>query len=398
MSKRRAVITAVTIEGLSQTDVARRYGVTQGWVSKLLTRYRDEGDSAFEPRSRRPHSNPNQVSDVVNHLIVNLRDQLSGQGLDAGPETIAWHLEHHHQTTVSVSTVRRRLITAGRITPEPRKRPRSSYIRFEADLPNETWQTDVTHYWLGPPRNNQSNRAEILTWLDDHSRYALSVTAHAVVTGETVVDTFTQAAETHRFPASALSDNAFYYTTRFAGGKGGRNAFETLLAARKIKQKNSQPNHPTTCGKVERFQQTMKNWLRAQPSQPATLDELQALLDSFVDIYNHHRPHRSIGRRTPSVAYNALPKTGPTNNTATNPHYRTRHDHIDTTGKVSLRRAGRMHHIGIGRAHTGTPVTLIIEDLDIRVIATQTGELLRHLTLDPNRDYQPQKTRKPRTA
>ena len=387
MSKRRAIIVAVTIEGVSQTEAARRYGVSESTVSRLLARYRADGDTAFEPRSRRPHSNPNQVADVVNTLIVNLRDRLTGQGLDAGPETIRWHLEHHHQITVSVSTIRRRLVAAGRVTPQPRKRPRSSYTRFEADLPNETWQSDTTYYLLGPWQRHQRNRAEILTWLDDHSRYALSVTAHQPVTGHTVTDTFTRTAATHGYPASVLTDNAMVYTTRFAGGRGGRNHLETLLASLGIEQKHSRPNHPTTCGKVERFQQTLKQWLRAQP-QPTTIVELQTLLDTFVGIYNHHRPHRSLNRRTPAVVYQLLPKAGPT--ATTNPHYRIRHDHIDRTGTVSIRRAGRMHHIGIGRAHTGTPVTLLINDLDIRVIATQTGELLRHLTLNPNHDYQPQ--------
>lgn len=389
MSKRRAIITAVTIEGISQAEAARRYEVSESTVSRLMARWRTEGDTALEPRSRRPHSNPNQLADVVNNLIVNLRDQLTSQGLDAGPETIAWHLQHHHDITVSRSTIRRRLIAANRITPNPRKRPRSSYIRFAADLPNEMWQTDVTHHWLGSWRHDQTNRAEILTWLDDHSRYALSVTAHLPVTGDIVVQTLQNASETHGPPASVLSDNALYYTTRFSGGRGGRNHLETFCATNGITQKHSRPAHPTTCGKVERFQQTLKQWLRAQPHQPANLESLQTLLDTFTNTYNHHRPHRSIGRRTPATAYNAIPKATPATN-PNNPHYRIRQDIVDTTGRVSLRRAGRLHHIGIGRPHTGTPVTLIIADLDIRVINTQTGELLQHLTLNPERDYQPQ--------
>ena len=132
----------------------------------------------------------------------------------------------------------------------------------------------------------------------------------------------------------------------------------------------------------------MKKWLNAQQPQPATITELQALIDDFVDEYNHRRPHRSLSRATPTVAYHRLPKTGPAGSYR-GPHYRIRHDRIDKTGAVSLRRGGRMHHIGIGRAHKGTPVILLIDNLDIRVIATDTGELLRHLTLDPTRGYQP---------
>ena len=178
------------------------------------------------------------------------------------------------------------------------------------------------------------------------------------------------------------------YTTRHSGGKGGRNAFEARLAHLGIEQKNSAPNHPTTCGKVERFQQTLKKYLTAQ-HRANDLNQLQGLLNEFTDTYNNHRPHRSLGRTTPAAAYQRLPKTTPEHNSA-DIHFRVRHDHIDKTGSVTIRHNSRLHHIGIGRAHKHTTVTLLIADLDIRVVATQTGELLRHLTLDPTRDYQPQ--------
>jgi transposase InsO family protein len=385
MSKRRAVILSVVVEGLSQAETARLYSVSEATVSRLLARYRQEGDAAFEPRSRRPKTSPTETPARVVELIVNLRRELAAQGLDAGPATIAWHLETHHATAVSIATIRRRLLAAGLITPEPRKRPKSSYIRFEADLPNETWQSDFTHWSLA-----DGTDTEILSWLDDHSRYALSITAHQPVTGDAVVDTFLDTTADQGFPASVLTDNALVYTVRFAGFPGGRNKLEVTLAALGITQKHSRPNHPTTCGKVERFQQTLKRWLRQQP--PATdLAALQAQLDAFADEYNHRRPHGSLDRRTPAVVYDLLPKTGPTG-TGAGPHHRVRHDHVDTTGAISLRRGGRMHHIGIGRAHAGTPVILLINDLDIRVVDRNTGELLRRLTLDPTRNYQPRGT------
>lgn len=147
MAKRRSIILSVTVEGLSQAEAARRYEVSEATVSRLMSRYRVEGEAAFEPRSRRPHTSPTKVSDVLNERIVNLREDLTRQGLDAGPVTIAWHLEREGHT-VSISTIRRRLVAAGLIEPTPKKRPRSSYIRFAAELPNECWQSDVTHYRL----------------------------------------------------------------------------------------------------------------------------------------------------------------------------------------------------------------------------------------------------------
>jgi len=382
MSKARAIILSVTVEGVTQSEVAARFGVSKSWVSKLIARYRLEGDAAFEPRSRRPKTSPTKVVDVVNQAIVNLREELVSDGLDAGPHTIQWHLAQHHSINVSVSTIRRRLLAAGLIEPAPHKRPRSSYIRFEAALPNETWQSDFTHIWLA-----NGSDTENITWLDDHSRYALHVSCHHRITGDIVRDTFNQTAQIHGFPASVLTDNGLVYTVRFAGFPGGRNQLETRLSELGITQKHTRPSHPTTTGKVERFQQTMKKWLTAKPPAP-NLAELQNLIDEFVDIYNHRRVHTSIGKVTPAVAYNRLPKDQP-GNTGTNTHHRIRHDRIDKTGAVSLRRAGRMHHISIGRAHKGTAEILIINDLDIRVIATNTGELLRHLTLNPNTGYQP---------
>ena len=191
-----------------------------------------------------------------------------------------------------------------------------------------------------------------------------------------------------------LTDNGMVYTARFARGVGGRNQLETLLGLLGIDQKHSRPNHPTTCGKVERFQQTMKKWLAAQ-APATTIAELHEHIDKFIVTYNQHRPHRSLQRRTPAVVYTLLPKATPQNGGA-GIHIRVRIDTIDTIdnhGKVSLRRAGHMHHIGLGRAHKGAPVLLLIADLDIRVVNRNTGELLTELTLDPTRGYQPQ-TRK----
>jgi transposase InsO family protein len=388
MSKARLVITAVVAEGRSQGEVARAYGVSQGWVSRLVARYRAEGETAFAPRSRRPVTSPAAIAEGTVELIIGLRKELAGAGLDAGPQTIAWHLAHHHQVRVSAATISRYLTRAGLVTPEPRKRPRSSYIRFAAELPNERWQSDFIHWHLAG-----GQETEIVSWIDDHSRYALSVTAHPVTTGQVTLATFRAAVAAHGAPASTLTDNGMVYTTRFSGGRGGRNALENELRHLGVTQKNGRPNHPQTQGKVERFQQTLQKWLTAQP-RAATLAGLQAPLDAFTAYYNTRRPHRSLPHRsTPATAYAARPKATPGDRTA-DTHNRLRRDRIDDTGKVTLRHGGRLYHIGIGRTHARTHVIMLIQDRHIRVIHAATGELLRQLTLDPTRDYQP--TGKPR--
>ena len=205
---------------------------------------------------------------------------------------------------------------------------------------------------------------EILTWLHDHSRYALSVTAHHRVTGPIVLDTFRKAYAAHGIPASTLTDNGMVFTTRLAGGKGGRNQLENELRRLDVVQINSTPNHPTTCGKVERFQQTLKKWLTRQPAATTTT-ELQTQLDAFTDEYNHRRPHRSLDHRaTPATAYQARPKAAP--GTREDTHDRVRTDRIGQAGSVTLRLNGRLHHIGIGRIHYRTRVLILVQDLDIR--------------------------------
>ena len=324
---------------------------------------------------------PGEVVD----LIVRLREELTDAGLDAGPDTIAWHLEHDHHVVVSRSTISRHLTRGGLVTPEPRKRPKSSYVRFEAAMPNETWQSDFTHYRL-----TDGTDVEILTWLDDCTRYALSVTAHRRVTGPIVTATFRETLTRYGIPASTLTDNGMVYTVRLAGGRGGRNTFEAELRRLHIIQKNSRPAHPTTCGKVERFQQTMKKWLRAQTDQPESIAQLQPLLDTFVDAYNHRRPHRSLPHRaTPATRYNTMPKAVPGESRDPDTHDRVRHDRVDKAGSVTIRHNGRLHHIGIGRIHEGTYVILLVQDLHITVVNAITGELLRDLTLNPHIDYQP---------
>ena len=388
MSRAKLVITAITVEGLSQAEVARRYGVSAAWVSRLMARFRDEGEAAFEPRSRRPKTSPTAASQDVVAAVLGERDRLVAAGHDAGPETIHWHLEQSAAVPrlPSRATIARILTRHGRVRPEPKKKPKSAYLRFEAAQPNECWQSDFTHYPL-----TTGTDVEVITWLDDHSRYALHLSAHPRITGQIVLSTFRAAITEHGCPASTLTDNGMVYTVRHAGHgrRGGRNAFETELATLGIRQKNGRGNHPQTQGKVERFQQTMKKWLAKQPTQPATITDLHTLLDQFRREYNQQRPHRSLKRRTPAAAYAALPKANPqTEPTATN-HARVRTDKINN-GKITLRHGGTLYSIGIGRRHDGTTVKALVNGLDIVIIHATTGEVLRQLTLNPTRKYQPQ--------
>jgi transposase InsO family protein len=377
MSRARVAVLSVITKQMSVTAAAAEYGYSRRQLHRLLARYRDEGLDAVEPRSRRPQSNSAATPAEVCDRIVELRLQLTKDGMDAGPLTIAWHLEQEAHRPPSTSTIRRILHAHGLVVPEPRKRPRSSYRRFVAAQPNECWQSDFTHWRLADDTD-----VEILNWLDDHSRYLLGCTAHTPVTGDVVTQQFLATAEEHGLPASTLTDNGRVYTARFGGG---RNAFEYLIAALGITQKNGHPGHPQTQGKVERFHQTLKRWLTQQPPA-ATLPDLQRQLDRFRHLYNQQRPHRELARRTPATAYAALPKAAPPGHGQPD-HYRLRYDRLDPSGKMSFRRAGRMHHLGIGAAHAGKRVLAIADNTTVTVIHLDTGEVLSTNTIDPTKTY-----------
>src|SRR6516225_7194240 len=135
MSRARVAVLQVVAGQLSVTESAAKHGFSRRHLHRLLAAYREDGLDALEPRSRRPITNPARTSEAVRGRVIALRRQLAAQGLDAGPVTIAWHLEREGLRPLSTSTIRRILNQAGLIVPEPRKRPRSSYVRFEMASP-----------------------------------------------------------------------------------------------------------------------------------------------------------------------------------------------------------------------------------------------------------------------
>jgi len=378
MGMARYVVDAVLLEGRSAREVARAHGISKTWIYELISRYRAGGYEALEPRSRRPRSCRQETSREVVEAIVKLRTELSAQGHDAGAETIAYHLCQDIGDTPSLSTIWRILRREGLVVPQRQKRPHSSLIRFESELPNECWQADITAWSLA-----DGSVVEILDLIDDHSRLHLGCEAYFRVKAADVVSSFHKACELHGLPESLLSDNGAVFV---GGYRRGKVLLEYELERLGIVFKNSRPYHPQTLGKVERLHQTLKRYLAKQP--PAgTLAELQAQLDAFRRYYNHIRPHRALGRRTPLQAYSGRTKARPAGAPA-GTYFRVREDKVDATGKVSLRYDSKLYKIGIGRAHKGRAVKLLIADLEIRVIDSH-GELIRELTLDPARLYQP---------
>lgn len=379
-----AIVTAITQQRLTVTQAATRFNRSRQWIYTLLKRYEEGGIEALTPQSTAPKSSPHKTNAQVRAAILTIRRTLSKQGSDNGPATIAWHLRNQGYNTPSESTIRRILHEEGLIVPQPHKRARSTYRRFEAQLPNECWQADVTHIRLAG-----GQAIEVLDFLDDHSRYLLHLKAYTNVTAAIVVADMTTLCEEYGFPQSTLTDNGLIFTARYSQGRStlkGLNAFESYLATHSIKQKNGRPSHPQTQGKIERFHQTLKKWLKARP-RPRGIAAAQKLLDEFRTWYNTQRPHQALNRRTPHTVYTDLPKATP--EPFITEDNRVRRDTVDKDGRITLRYAGKMRYLGMGRRHNGTLTLTVVAGIQATTTNRETGEIIGLHTLNPSRQYQP---------
>jgi transposase InsO family protein len=366
--------------GKPVAELAKAHGMSRGWLYKLLARYRLEGEAGLTPRSRRPKRSPTRIGDLYEDEIVALRKELSDAGFDAGAETIRYHLAIRHPHVPSVSTIWRVLKARGFVTPQPHKRPLNSYKRFVAELPNECWQADVTHVEVA-----EGMAFEVLNFVDDHSRLCVASRVFLTTKAADVVRTLHKAAAIWGYPESFLTDNGLIFGARHQHAMAGTMELELLSLG--ISSKHSRPYHPQTCGKVERFHETMKKFL-AKQDPVETKKQLQVQLEHFVDYYNNVRPHRGIGRKTPAAAFVAREKAHPTGPRIDCTGYRVRHDKLDGKGTVTLRHKGRLHHIPIGRPYARWRVILLVAGLEVQVLGLD-GSPLRRLVLDPTKDYQP---------
>lgn len=380
MEKALYLVQAHLVERRSVAELSQAHGVDRSTLYRWIRRYRSGGPQALVAKSRRPHSSPHQTPVEVEEAVVLLRKQLAEEGLDAGAETLHYHLAKQFEVAPSVTTIWRILRRRGFVRLQPAKRPRSSFCSFAVDFANEMWQSDMTHWSLA-----NGSSAEIVTFIDDCSRVVVGCEAVVVTRAVDVAEIFERAGASWGYPASVLTDNGCIYTAKY---RGGQVVMESKLEALGIVYKHGKPYHPQTQGKVERFQQTLKQWLAKQ--QPAgSVADLQKQLDSFCRYYNEVRPHKSLGRRPPLDVWRERVKAKPGDGLEST-QFRVRYDKVDKTGALTLRYRSRLHHIGMGARFRGRRVAMLIADRDIRIVDPTTGELLRHLQLDPARDYQPQ--------
>jgi transposase InsO family protein len=355
-------------------------GVSRTLFYKLLTRYEADGTAGLERRSRRPHTSPNQTSARVEDVVVELRKELADAGLDHGATTIQWHLGRRDDLVgevPSVATIHRILERRGQIIGQPHKRPKSSWKRFEAPAPNEWWQIDSMDWTIA------TGVVKVFNIIDDHSRVATRSRAVNEATSVEAWTTFCEAAQAFSLPAGCLSDNGLAFSGKL---RGFEVFFETSLRDAGIRPITGRAYHPQTTGKVERFQQTLKKWLRKQ-RLANNLVELQTQLDAFVHIYNHQRPHQGIGRQIPIDRFRATSASTPADHPLEHPTFP---DKIRRTATVN--RVGNVRidgfTINVGRRYAEHDAIIFFDDHDHATVFINNN-VARHLTIDRTRKYQP---------
>jgi transposase InsO family protein len=355
------------------TALCAELGISRQTFYKYRRRYDVEGPAGLTERSRRPRRSPKQISAAVEDQIVRLRKELP---VDSGPQTIVFHLERAGDVEVpSVATVYRVLVRRGMVAPQPDKRPRSSWRRFEWPKPNDAFQIDATQWVLA-----DGSKVWIMDVLDDHSRLLTAARVCSGPTSAAAWDAFAHACADWGIPARVMSDNGVCFTGRFIKAEIAEVDFERQLRQMGIAHLLSSPAHPQTCGKLERSHQTTKDWLRTQ--RPArTADELQDDLDRWREHYNHHRPHSGIGGATPFERWSASSPARP--GPAIAGPRRTSLHRVDASGTIGW----NGYRIGVGSPLAGQRVLAIANDLDV-TIRGQSG-LIRSLRIDTTRSYQP---------
>jgi transposase InsO family protein len=373
MDIRMATALAGQVENVAA--FCRKQQISRQTFYKWQHRFSDEGLAGLQERSRRPHYSPGQTAAAVEEAVLRKRKQLIEAGCDHGPQSIVWALQRDEMPGVpSRSTVWRILTRHGVIVAQPHKRPKSATKRFTFSRPNECWQSDWTQWALadGAP-------VAIAGSLDDHSRYVPGLRAGIGQGTTDLVWAVMLAGITEcGIPSMSLTDNGFVYTGRRHGFEA---AFEANLRALGTQTINSTPFHPQTCGKIERFWQTLKKWLRARPA-PATIEELNDLLETFRGFYNHHRPHRALRGATPAEAFTATAPARPADRPLPAPVFVTRHTVDEISGQLFV----PPYKVNVGRRWAGHECDSIRDGEHIAIFSGTT--LVRELTADPNRRYQ----------
>lgn len=292
----------------SIAEFCRGLGVSRPSFYKVRDRFAQEGHAALNPRSRAPKQPARRYSEDTAKVVLGVRKWLKAEGWDAGPISIWHHCVDEALFTdpiPSVSTIARILAEAGVVDANPRKRPRSSFLRFQRAAAMELWQLDGLEYALFDDTDGDgADRVKITIYqlLDDSTRYDVGTQALAdPENGDDAVLVVDAAITEYGAPQELLSDNGGAFNL---ARRGSVTDLQRFLADRGCLGITGSFRSPTTQGKDERSHQTITRFLDAH--RPTSLQRVQELLVGYREYYNHRRHHQGLpGRMTPGQAWQA---------------------------------------------------------------------------------------------
>jgi len=317
---------------------------------------------------------------AVEQAAIRIRKELADQGWDHGPLSVRQRMLDEQLPAPSRATLARLFTNAGMVIAQPQKRPRTSWRRFSFELVHQCWQLDATEWML-----SDDSPASIFQLLDDCSRYILGSEVDTGETSAAAVEVFSSAVADHQAPQLLLTDNGMAMNPQRRG-----LVSQLALSARSVGTTTitSRVNHPQTCGKNEGVHSTLKRWLRARP-RPATIAELSALVGTFDEYYNRHRPHQALNMATPALALQTraravppLPCQPEPASQPTPPAHDLRTVRVKTNGSAPV----KGYYIGLGSEWASSDVLAVVEGTTISLF-DPLGTHLRTVKVTPDRRY-----------
>jgi len=273
-------------ESIPVSVIRQECGLSSGTVGRWVRDYRREGEAGLATHYR---GKGRSLPAPVKQKIVALKE---GNPL-FGIKRISQVLKRAFFLSASPETVRKTLHDSSLIKSPPKKRQRNITRPrfFERSTPNQMWQTDIFTFRLG------GHYAYLIGYIDDYSRYITGLELFRSQTGQNVIEVYRRAASEYNPPKEMLTDNGRQYTSWH-----GKSRFEAELKKDKIHHIKSQPHHPMTLGKIERFWKTIYLEFLSR-AQFASFEDAVERIRQWVKYYNHKRPHQGIGGLCPADRY-----------------------------------------------------------------------------------------------
>jgi transposase InsO family protein len=342
MDQREEFVTLALAPGANRSELCRRFGVSRSNGHKWLKRYLAEGRGGLSERSRRPLRSPSHTAQAVEAEVLRIRAKSNNAW---GGRKIERVMRNNGWVEVPApSTITEILRRHGKLEERRREHP-GPYQRFERAAPNELWQMDFKgHFPLA------HGRCHPLTVLDDHSRYALTISACANEQETTVRGQLVPVFRRYGLPVAMLMDNGAPWGD---DGNQPHTVFTVWLMRLGVRVTHARPLHPQTQGKDERFHRSLVAEVLSGKSFP-DLPACQRAFDGWRQVYNHERPHEALALATPSERYRMSSRPFPETLPAIEYGPADIVRKVDVNGDISLK--GRK--LSIGKPFRGQPIAL----------------------------------------